>query len=314
MDLTTNPLGFPKRISNFRFNPKDISHYNEPSELVELTEAIAKHSGIKEEEVMLTAGGDQAIEIVLTHVLERGDIIGILMPTFPRFEIVARRLCNAEVIPFRNLKDISRDCKVIFICTPNNPTTKELEFNELAGAIRENKETFFIIDSIFADFGKNKVSKLINRFDNLAVLKSLSKPFGIPGLRIGWIESRKENIELFRRGISPFRVPHICQRMALEVLKDKNHVKKTIKFLKKEFKKIKKELRNRVVRESNVPFFLFLIDKPVDAREFLLKKSIRVVDSSSFNNSESGFLRIMISNSKENKILVKALKEFLDLK
>ena len=313
LDLTTNPLGFPKRVlsSLSSLNETELSRYNEPPELPELKKAIVKHSGIAEEQIMITSGADQAIEIVLTHILEKGDVLGIHIPTFPRFEIVARRLCDARIKFFTNISDIPIDCKAVVFCTPNNPTTKEIKISELEKVAVANKNKFIIIDAVFSDFGKNKISSLVGKFENVIVLKSLSKSFGLPGIRVGWIESQNGNIKVLREGVSPFRVPFVCQKIALEAMKDSEHITKTKDFLSKEFAKIKGEFNSKVVRESEVPFFLFEIENPQKAREWLFEQDISVVDSTSFKGTDNGFLRIMIGKEEENKILIEKLKQLL---
>lgn len=312
LDLTINPLGWPRGIENIinSAGPSDFANYSEPPELDELKERLAERSGVHPGQIMLTAGADQAIEIALSHILNPKDKIGIVVPTFPRFEIVARKLCDAEVVQFRSLKEI-QDCKAVCLCTPNNPTTDELDPGELEEVIRKNPETFFIIDAVFSDFGGNDFSFLVGKFDNVAVLKSFSKSFGLPGIRVGWIESREENIRAFMQGVSPFRVPTICQKIALEALKDGNHIKKSIEFTSREFKRIKGEFGEKVLRNSNVPFFLFLADNPEKIKKELLEHGIDVVDSSFFKGAERGFLRIAIGKEDENRALVDALKKIL---
>ena len=291
---------------------KDVQRYSEPAELAELKQALAQHACIKEEQLMLTCGADQAIEIVLTHLLSPKETIAVLAPTFSRFEIVAQKLCDAKVVLFTDIRTIP-DCKIVLVCTPNNPTTEEVDISLLEEAIINNPDKMFVIDSVFADFGQNNVSKLVGKFCNVVVLKSLSKNFGLAGLRVGWIESQKENIALLRKGVSPFRVPLLNQKIALAALNDKKHVGKTIKFLADEFRKIKNTLGDKAVRKSNVPFFMLLTDKPREAREFLLTNSISVVDSASFSGAKNGFLRIAIGTNEDNAALVAALKQWVEI-
>jgi histidinol-phosphate aminotransferase len=311
LDLTTNPLGFPKRLLAFMHSHAalDFESYNGPPELPELKRALARRSGLRSEEIMITAGADQAIEIALTHLLDPGDKLGIHVPAFPRFEIVGRKICDADVRFFRSLHEIPEGCRAVCLCTPSNPTTKELDPAPLEVAVEDNPKTFFIIDAVFSDFGRNGVSQLVKKFGNVAVLKSFSKSFGLPGLRVGWLESGGGNIKVFREGASPFRVPGICQRLALEALKDRKHVAKTVEYLAAEFNKIKQELGAKAVRESDVPFFLFLTDQPEKAADTLLKRhGISVVCSSSFSGADRGFLRMAIGKKEENRALLEALK------
>lgn len=309
LDLTTNPLGFPPRVlASLGACPSDLDHYNEPPELPELKKAVATHSGVQEDQIMITAGADQAIELALAHIVECRTQVGILAPTFPRFEIVARRLCDAETILFKNLEKLPPGCQTVVLCTPNNPTTEEIGKTDLEKVISENQEKTFVIDAVFDDFGTQKVSDLINEFENVIVIKSVSKSFGLPGIRIGWVESRTENIDLLREGVSPFRVPFVCQKIAAEALKDSTHISKTIEFLSQEFAKIKRAFGGRAIRKSNVPFFLFLVKNAPEVKEWLLRKGIKVVDSSSFKGADSEFLRIMIGTREQNKRVIEDLK------
>ncbi len=167
----------------------------------------------------------------------------------------------------------------------------------------------FFIDGVFAEFSTQNVSSLIAEFDNVIVIKSLSKVFGLPGLRVGWIESQKQNLGILRHGISPFRVPLVCQEIALAALRDTDHAARTLRFLSTEFNKIQQALGKNAVRKSNVPFFLFLTEHPQDTRQELVAKGISVVDSTSFSGAEQGFLRIAIGTAAQNKELVRALRQ-----
>lgn len=308
LDLTINPIGCPDILD--ALCKAELTRYPEPAELPELVQMLAKRSNLQPGQIMLTAGADQAIEILLTHLLERHVRLGILVPTFPRFEIVAKTICDAEIVHFRSLQELPRNCQVIFLCTPNNPTTEELDMGELEQAIGAHPEITFLIDAVFEDFGSYSVSPLI-RFSNVAVIKSLSKSFGLPGLRVGWIESQQENIKMLHQGISPFRVPLLCQRIVLQAMSEKEHIQRTITFLSQEFAKIKEEFGACVIRKSNVPFFVFFTEKPVEARIKLLEQGISVVDSTCFPGAVQGFLRIAIGTEAQNTELVAVLKKLI---
>lgn len=311
LDLTTNPLKPNVDISKFleNINIEDLHLYPEKPELPALKKEIAKSARLKPENIMLTVGADQGIEIVLTHLLEPNDIVAIKIPTFPRFEIVAKRLCNAKVKFFKNLEKIPK-AKVVVLCSPNNPTTEEIEKKTLVKILKTHKDKMFILDAVFSEFGTWDPSNLVNKFDNLIVLESLSK-ISLAGMRLGFISSSKRNIELLKIGISPFRVPIISQKVALEAMKHKSHVKKTKKFLKKEWEFIKKNLPE-VKRKTNVPFFL--VKTKIDStlfRKKLLEHEISVVDGKNFKGLEGNWLRVAIGKRKDNQALITVFKEIL---
>ncbi|MBS3142836.1 histidinol-phosphate aminotransferase family protein [Candidatus Woesearchaeota archaeon] len=312
LDLTTNPLGCPDAAwrALMVVQAPEISQYA-PS-LEEVRMRLARRSGLRTEEILLTAGADQAIEIVLDHLLDPGDVIGIHVPTFPRFEIVAASICDAKVTCFSDLARVP-ECKAVVFCTPNNPTTLEIPLQDIRSIAHAHPEIWIIVDSVFAEFGSQDVSALVRDFENAIVLKSLSKSFGLAGLRIGWIEARQETLVMLQEGISPFRVPIVCQRAALAALNDPGHILRTLEFLDKQFVLIKSAVGDSVVRTSNVPFYLFMTDEPVRAREWLLGKDISVVDSTAFKGSSHGFLRIMIGTAAENQEVIDALKAWMAL-
>jgi histidinol-phosphate aminotransferase len=310
LDLSTNPVR-PQDVEKIlqKITIEDIHHYPETLELPELMEKISRLENVKQENTMLVAGADQGIEITLTHLLDSKNKVAIRIPTFPRFEIVARRLCGAEIIFFRDLNDIP-DAKVVVLCSPNNPTTEEIPKTEIIKILEKNQDIMFILDSVFSDFGTWNPAALTNDFDNLVVLKSFSKSFSLAGLRVGWIVSQEENIKMLKKGVSPFRVPMLSQRIAFEIIKEKYHVKKSLEFLETEWKFIKKNLKT-ARRKTNVPFFL--VETKEDSTIIwnkLLKKGIRVVDGKNFRGLGNRQLRVAIGPRKMNEIFI---KEFLKI-
>jgi histidinol-phosphate aminotransferase len=310
--MVTNPLGLPPSVSaglrSLDFS--QMHHYSHPAELPGLMDMLALHSGVPKESIMLTAGADQAIELALTHILAKGHSLGILTPTFSRFEIVGRELCCANIQLFESLADAPSDCKAIVLCTPNNPTGNEIPIASIEHLIRSQPKTFFLIDSVLSSFGTQDTSTMVNKFPNVAVLKSLSKSFGLADFRVGWIESQEHNIAAFSKGISPFRVAGISQMAALFALRDKGHLPDTLSFLEHEFDRIQSALGEGLVRGSNVPFFLFKTENPQETREWLLEEhEISVVDSTNFTGSKEGFLRIAIGMEGQNDAAIAALSE-----
>lgn len=306
LDLTSNPLGPPRIAVEKLLN--DVGSYPETAELPALLSALSNEQKLSTEEIMLTAGADQGIEIALTHLLEPKGRVAILVPTFPRFEIVARQLCDAEVIRFDSLEKLPGGCDAVILCTPNNPTTEELDVAALCETIAAHPESFFVVDGVFAAFGSQNLDVLVRRFPNVALLQSLSKSHGLAGLRVGWIASRAENIAAFRQGVSPFRVPLLCQRIALDAVQQKEHLRKSKAFLEAEFDRIREALGTRARRQSGVPFFLFLTEQPREEKERLLREGIAVTDSTSFPGVREQFLRIMIGTREENDAVIRALK------
>ena len=311
LDLVSNPLGPPKNILEFlkSINVDDLSNYPDRKLLWELKQRLAIQNNVNPENILVTAGADQAIEIVLTHVLNPGDKIGIQVPTFPRFEIVAKKLCNAEIKLFSSLEN-TPDSKIIMLCTPNNPTTEEIEECKLRETIKTNQDKLFVIDAVFSDFGTWNPSKLVKEFRNVIIIKSFSKSFGIPGARIGFIVSNNEIISILKQGISPFLVSTISQKIAIQCLDELEHIEKTKEFIDKEFKNIISELGINAIRKSNVPFFIFKLQDSIKIKRKLKEKGISVITEKHFNSSEK-FIRVAIGERWQNNLFIKTIKEIL---
>ncbi len=309
LDLSINPLGPPPTVKRFleKLDFSNIQRYPEPCQLPELKREAADFFGVNTEDIMITSGADQAIEVALSHLLNPGDKIAIQNPTFPRFEIVAKNLCDAFTIDFTNQIPES---KVVVLCTPNNPTTQEISRETIITILENNPDKMIIIDNVFGSFGKEKIDDLVNKFGNLIILKSLSKDFGLAGMRIGFILSKQENIGILENGIAPFRVPTFIQNIATEALKDRNHLEKTKGFLKGEIGFIKSELGDLVIQETVLPFFLFKSKtKSVDLKKKLLDMGISIVDGSSFKGLDENLSRIAIGKHEDNVEFIKAAEK-----
>src|SRR3989338_3020546 len=307
LDMTANPIQ-PEINWNevIKFSTEELRKYPNNSELYELKREIARDHKIDTNSIMVTTGADDAIEIILLHLLNPKDKIGIHIPTFPRFLIVAKQLCDADVITFKNINDIP-ESKVVVLCTPNNPTTKEISRGDLIKLLEENQNKMFVIDCVFSDFGRFDPTSMIKKFDNLIVIKSTSK-IGIAGVRVGFIISKRKNIRSLREGISPFSVSLVNQKIAFEAIKDKEHMKKSLNFLKKEWSFIKRKMPE-AERETNVPFFLVKTrqDSATVCRK-LLSRGIQVANGEDFIGLGNNWIRVSIGSREENEEFVKNFK------
>lgn len=314
LDLSTHPLGPSPVILEVLKSAGifDLWKYPE-SELMELKQQIARFTGLNEENIMLTSGAEQGIEIALIRLLNPGERITIKIPTFPLFNIFARNLCDAKVEFFSDIENIP-EAKVIVLCSPNNPTTEEIPEEKIGSILEENPNSMILLDNVFCESGEERFENLVKEFNNLIILRSFSKDFGLAGIRLGFILSSEENIPALKNGICHFRISTLSQRIALEALKDRNHLEKMKLFLKHEFSFIKRELGSQIVRKSNTPFFLF--DCRMDSqicREKMLEKDISIVDSSSFAGLERNFCRVTIGKREENEAFLAAVKEIQNL-
>ncbi len=307
LDLTTLPFTPELKLD---FGSGDVlRHYSRGVDRG-LVQEISRFEGVEPETIMVTSGADMGLEMALTHLLDPGDDIGINAPAFPRFGQIAAELCGARVKFFGSVGEIPK-AKVVVINTPNNPSTKMIMKKELEEAISSNSGAFFIIDGVFSAFEQPGLASLAERFQNIAFINSVSKSHGLAGLRVGWIVSKRENLEQFRRGVSNFHTPLFNQKIAAEALGKGGFVRNAREFLDAEFFFLKKKIRASLVRESAVPFYLVNVDDSKEIARKLLERGVSVVDCSTFPGMGREHIRVRIGNREENGMFAEELNVIL---
>ena len=218
------------------------------------------------------------------------------------------------------LNKITKKTKIIFIAQPNNPTGFYLSKEELRLLIsRVPKKIFIIIDSAYAEYVTDKdYSNGINfakKYKNIIVTRTFSKIYGLASLRLGWCYAHTDIIKLMNKVRGPFNVNQIAQLAGVEALKDKKYEKNAINHNKFWLKKMNSELSRLpvLVYDSRANFLLINVGKSVKKlNQYLLSKSIivRLMDKYSLPDC----IRLSIGKSKENRKVLKAMKEFYNAK
>ena len=249
----------------------------------------------------------------------------IPIPTFQEYEIAAK-LNNCQISYFKtmNLSEnldqfISKIPKngCIFICNPNNPTGKLLEKNQLLQIIKKAKKlsTIVFIDECFIEMvpeSNESIISYVKKYDNLFVLRSLTKSFALPGIRIGYAASSKNMIEILQKIKIPWSVNSLAQDAAKISLKNKSHLTKSNAVIKKELNylinKISK-LDGFDCNKSSTNFILIKTKKnSTSLQKKLLEKKILVRDCKNFRGLSNHHIRIAVKSHKDNQKLVKALE------
>jgi len=197
----------------------------------ELIDALAALYGVRPGQVLVGRGSDEAIDLLVRAFCRAGeDAIAIQPPTFGMYAVCAR-IQNAAVLEIALADDFTLDVdavlaaltpavKLVFVCTPNNPTgqlvtTEQVE--RLARALAGR--ALLVVDEAYLEFADApSAAPLIDRFDNLAVLRTLSKAWALAGARIGTLLANEEVIALLRRILAPYPLPRPCVALALEAL------------------------------------------------------------------------------------------------
>jgi histidinol-phosphate aminotransferase len=314
LDANENSFGSPLA--------QNYNRYPDPLQ-TSIKVKIAEWNGIEPDEIFVGNGSDEAIDLLFRIFCRpQTDNVLICPPTYGMYEVSAeindvkiRRANLSEdfELDFEAIKQaIDENTKMLFVCSPNNPTGNSFERENILRLINEF-QGIVIVDEAYIHFSgvKSFVSE-INNFPNLVVLQTFSKAWGLAGLRVGLAFANKKTIELFNRVKPPYNVSQIAQETILQALENKSLVEKTIGEIVSERKKLVERLRELSFVTKIYPSDAnFVLVKTTDAEQiykFLLDKKIVVRNR---NNVElcAGCLRITIGTIEENEVLLNSLKE-----
>ncbi|MGO4700199.1 histidinol-phosphate transaminase [Dyella sp. 2RAB6] len=196
-----------------------------------LVRALAELYGVREDQLLVARGSDEAIDLLVRAFCRAGrDAIAIQPPTFGMYSVCAR-IQDAGIVEVPLAADFSVDAdallaaltpavKLVFVCTPNNPTGQpvpQATIEQLARALAGR--ALLVVDEAYVEFADGgSVAGLIDRYDHLAVLRTLSKAWALAGARVGTLLANAEVIALLRRIIPPYPLPLPCVTAALEGL------------------------------------------------------------------------------------------------
>jgi histidinol-phosphate aminotransferase len=315
LDANENSFGSPLSV--------DYHRYPDPLQTA-IKEKVALINGLDAEEIFIGNGSDEAIDLLFRIFCEPGrDNVLICPPTYGMYEVSAG--INDVAVKRANLTaDFELDraaiealidarTKLIFICSPNNPTGNSLRRGEilrLAGIF----PGVVVVDEAYIHFSdQESLAGEIGDFPNLVVLQTFSKAWGLAGLRVGLAFADRAVIELFNKVKPPYNVSEIAQNAVLTALDNRDRVAETVGLIVEERAKLVENLGRlpfvRKIYPTDANFVLVKTDDAGRAYDFLLGEKIVVRNRSSVELC-AGCLRITVGTPAENEALIDALKKF----
>ncbi|MCX8019144.1 MAG: histidinol-phosphate transaminase [Chitinophagaceae bacterium] len=303
-------------------NKKKLNRYPDPLQ-EKLKKALSGLYKVKPENLFLGNGSDEAIDLILRISCEPGkDGILTMPPTYGMYEICAE-INNVRVVQIPLNRNFQPDTekiaastghhiKVIFICSPNNPSGNLIAKSEIE-RILEFFNGLVVIDEAYGDFSTEEswITRL-EKYPNLIVLKTFSKAWGLAGIRLGMAFAEKQIISYLNKIKYPYNINTLTAHAALKALRYKKELKKKINVLISERKKLSQKLSELPCVEKVFPSDAnFLLVQFKDARrtyEFLKSKGIIVRDRSREIHC-TNCLRITVGSPEENETLMKQLKK-----
>ena len=287
-----------------------------------LVKAISVFTNYPTSGIMVANGSNEILEAIFQTICERGNRISLISPGFAIYERLARIL-GLEIVDIPLLPDFrfdvssiikkSKRTKMLVLASPNNPTGTALSIEEIK-EILVNFDGMVVIDEAYFDFYKKTAQKLLQSFDNLIIIRTFSKAFGLAGLRLGYILTNPNIVSLIDKVKLPFSVG-ILQQIAGEViLRNKMYIEDVVDKIIKERDKIFLEI-NKIKGIKPIPsftnFILFELNRKSakNILSLLYQKGVllRYFSHPRLKNT----LRLTIGTPRENEIFLKKFKEIL---
>ena len=289
-----------------------------------LSSSLKKFIGLPKSNLVVGNGAIEIIYNFCSAFLSKKSIL-IPVPTFEEYETAAKLSdCKISFFKTMNLSEnldsfISQipENGCIFICNPNNPTGTILSKKQLTKIISfaKQKSCIVFVDECFMELvpqSNQSVLNLVNKYDNLFVLRSLTKSFGLAGIRIGYAIASKQIIDILQKMKIPWSVNVLAQEAGIVAIKNKSHLIKSKSIIKKEYNFLKNKISNMQgfeCNDSSTNFILIKIKQDsTKLQKKLLKNKILIRDCKNFRGLNNHYIRVAIKSHKDNLKLVNALR------
>jgi histidinol-phosphate aminotransferase len=311
LDANENPYNQP------------FNRYPDPLQL-ELKAALSKVKGVPAENIFLGNGSDEAIDLPYRCFCNPGvDNVVAIEPTYGMYKVCAdindteyRTVLLDEqyqTTAEKLLAATDEHTKIIWLCTPNNPTGNCLNRDEVIKVI-EGFEGLVIVDEAYSDFSTQKPLRTeLAKYPNLIVLNTMSKAWGCAAIRLGMAFASEEIITIFNKVKYPYNVNQLTQQQALEALKDPFEVDNWVKILLQERARMMDAFSMLPICEKVYPtdanFFLAKMTDATKIYNYLVDKGIIVRNRHRVQLCQN-CLRITIGTKTENSELIAALRQY----
>jgi histidinol-phosphate aminotransferase len=319
LDANENSYGSP--LNSGTTADKNYNRYPDPLQL-DLKDAIGKIKGVPIENTFLGNGSDEAIDLLFRAFCEPGqDNVIILPPTYGMYEVSAS-INNVEVRKVNLLPNfqldldgiaeaIDKNTKLIFICSPNNPTGNSIIRTDIETVIA-NFNGLVVIDEAYINYAKQRTFiQELTEYPNLVILQTFSKAWGLAALRLGMAFAARPVIDVLNKVKPPYNINQATQDIALAALQNIELVNDWIKSTVTERENLSNELSVlpmvKKVYPSDANFILIEVEDALNTYNSLVDEGIIIRDRSKVTLCE-GCLRITIGTPEENKTLLETLK------
>ena len=306
-------------------NPYNAPYNRYPDPLQrDVKKLLERIKGVPAENIFLGNGSDEAIDLPYRIFCEpdRDNVVSIV-PTYGMYQVCAdindiecRQVLlgdNFQLHADAVLQACDEHTKIIWLCSPNNPTGNSLDRDEMMKVV-EGFDGIVIVDEAYIDFAQQlSLRQELPTHPNLIILQTMSKAWGSAAIRLGMAFASKEIIAIYNKVKYPYNVNLLTQQQAMEMLKDPFEVDKTVKIILQERNRLMQAFRELPLCEQIYPtdanFFLARVTDAKRIYDYLVDKGIIVRNRSRIQLCQN-CLRITIGTRTENNELLSALRQY----
>ncbi|MBI4418017.1 MAG: histidinol-phosphate transaminase, partial [Ignavibacteriales bacterium] len=317
LDANENAFGSPVSVDGITLN-----RYPDPSQ-IQLRRRIAQINDVDPEQIFVGVGSDEIIDLLIRLFCQPGgDSVIVLAPTYGVYRVAAE-INDVRVNPVlltesfeidvpAVMHNVSSRTKMVFCCSPNNPTGNLLRAQDIAALCRRT-EAIIVVDEAYIDLAQaQSLCHSVPEYPNLVVLRTLSKAWGLAGIRLGYAIANEQIVSYLLKIKSPYNINALTSEYALKALDNWETVERTVSLVIKERNRLSKELSGlrevTAVFPSRANFLLVRFADGYSVYNELANRGIIVRYRGNEPNLEN-CIRITVGTPQENNLLLLTLKE-----
>jgi histidinol-phosphate aminotransferase len=321
-----NPIGTNPAVAKVIIDNANKAHLYPDDSMFELKSALAKKYDVEDNNIIIGAGSDQVLEFISRALLDENDAVLMSAVTFAMYEIYAKQM-GAKIIrtashehkydEFLEAYHMHRP-KIIYLCTPNNPTgdaTSKEEVLKIINAV--DNDTLVVVDGAYMEYAAAKDEKYavtpndLLGYENVIYLGTFSKAYGLGGMRVGYGIAQAELIKELYKMRPPFNISTLSLAAAIEACKDDNFVEESIALHKEQIKRYETFAKEQGFDyiESYTNFITYLFNDKMNSTviaDALLKRGVIIRNLASYGMNA---IRITIGTAKQNDVFFKHFLE-----
>ncbi|HVZ66708.1 MAG TPA: histidinol-phosphate transaminase [Patescibacteria group bacterium] len=327
LSLSENPLGCSPMVRDALSESNGINHYPDPTNS-KLKTKLAEEFLLNKANIAIGNGIGPIFDAICRIILDEGENVIIPQLTFPLIEQLVRlNSGKPKLIPMKldlttNLETIERGIdkktKAVCLCNPNNPTGEVISSKKLINLAKKISPLLLIVDEANIDFGGKSIINSIKSQNNIVVLRTFSKGFGLAGLRIAFMAAQEDIVDMVEEILISSEMSSVSQLAALTALCDRKFLYATREFVKQERKFLVDELTSRgfEVVPGKALNILVKVNDFFSSSSLLCteleKRGVKTVNGNCFQGLGENFLRISPRTREINLLFLKVLDELLE--